>query len=290
MNEKIGIIGAGRLGKSLARALCEAGCHVSAVSDKIYERALACSDYCGPFTKAFSLESLPPDLTLIFIAVHDDEIAMVAQQLSSLHIMSNTIIAHTSGALDLDVLTPLRGKTDLLASVHPVQTFSGADTDWKRFFGIFFGIEGSVPVVERISEVLKHLRSHSILIKPDKKVLYHLGCVFASNYLVAVLSAATYILKMAGFNEKQAVNVLEPLANATFENIKLNGVAKAATGPITRGDIGTVKRHMSALADTDQDIKTLYLTLGRFLARLVADLPDTDFEQNKAILNFLNDE
>ncbi len=290
MTENIGIIGAGRLGKSLARALCEAGCRVTAVCDKIQERARACSDFCGAYTLAFDVHDLPRDLTLIFIAVPDDDIGQVVRQLGPVTLSPGTIIAHTSGALDCKILSPLDKKTGLLASVHPVQTFSGGDTDWKRFFGIFFGIQGPECVLQRIKAVLNHLRSHSITIDPEKKVLYHLGCVFASNYLVSVLSAATDIFKRVGFDEKQAFNVLEPLATATFENIRVNGAAGAATGPIPRGDVGTVKRHLAELDGTNEHIRPLYLSLGRHLAELVAGLPNTNMEQNKAILKILQND
>ena len=267
--EKIAIIGAGRLGRSLARALCEVGGIVAAVHDIDRRRARSCVALCGSQTRASSLSELPADLTLIFLTVPDDAVSECAAALAQLPLSEDCVVAHTSGALPSDALDPLRGRTRLLASLHPVQTFSGAGNDWKRLFDIYFGFEGYRPVLTRLRPLVKKMGGEVFIIPKRHKGMYHIGCVFASNFLVSVLSAATEVLQVVGFDQEQAIRIFEPLSQATLDNVKRHGTAGAATGPITRGDLGTVSHHLSDLNRCSPQLLALYRTLAGQLCDLM---------------------
>jgi len=288
MTEKIGIVGAGRLGSSFARALCEAGCSVVAVSDKIESRARACAAMCGVETAATSPENLPDDLTLLILAVADDDIPNVVEELAyTLSITPQTIVVHTSGALTADVLAPLKPKTRLLASMHPVQTFSGSSDDWQRLFGIYYGIEGYNRAVPRLRAVVTKLKSKVFLVPKKKKALYHLGCVFSSNILVAVHEAAIQIMEHTGITETEAVQILEPLVQASFENVQKSGTVKALTGPVSRGDLGTVKHHIRELEKYLPDLLPMYLTSSLKLLQIARRQNKVDPEKLNRIESLL---
>lgn len=282
MQEKIGIIGAGKLGHSFARALCEAGCLVAAINDADITRAKCCAALCGENIAACKLKDFPSDITMLFIAVPDDAVPCVVEQLAASNFISpRTIIAHTSGALPSAVLAPLRDRSKLLAAIHPVQTLTEAADDWRRLFGIYYGIEGFTRALPRLRALIQKLHSKVFIIPENQKALYHLGCVFASNYLVGVEAIAARIMKQAGFTEKEAVNILEPLVLATLENIKRHGMVRSLTGPIVRGDLGTVKRHVEEIETKIPAFLPPYLILGQTLI----DLAGTPPRHNQDILH-----
>ena len=228
MEERIGIIGAGRLGSSLARAFCEAGCQVIAISDRIDSVAKVCAAQCDENTRAYSIDDLPTDLSVLILSVPDDEIGNVVERLSlTLKISENTIIAHTSGALVSDVLYPLRETTRNLASMHPIQTFSGSTDDWKLLFGLSYGLEGNRDSLRRLEILLKKLKGKIFIIPKNKKALYHLSCVFASNIMLGVEAASIKIMEHIGFSESESFQLLEPLISATIENIKKGWPSKS---------------------------------------------------------------
>ncbi len=280
MEEKIGIIGAGRLGSGLARALSEVGSSVIAVCDKEKAKGRKCAGLCGESTKYYPIEELPEELTILFLTVPDDTLSVVVKQLARIKSVTGyTIIAHTSGALASDVLSDLLPHTELIASMHPVQTLSGSENDWKRLFGIYFSLEGNPIALQRLQQLLQKLNGQVFTIDKKDKGLYHLGCVFASNYLVAVFAAATQIFQRIGFPEKKASKILEPLMMASANNVRQMGTAHAATGPITRGDVGTVSHHIEELQRNLPELLPSYLALGQQLADLVNDLPATNHER-----------
>ena len=289
VEEKIGIIGAGRLGASLARALCEVDCSVAAICDRKKGSALRCAALCKQYTEAYSLNQLPRDLTLIFISVPDDSIESIAQKLAESYAFSpKTIIAHTSGALDSTILSPLRSHTTFLASIHPVQTFSGTDSDWKRLFRIHYGLEGSFSAIARLKKIVKRLYSDVLVLSRNQKTLYHISCVYASNYLIASMSAATHLANIIGLNEEESIKILQPLARATLENIMEKGISSAITGPIVRGDLGTIETHINQLRKSCPELETSYVMLGGRLANIASHLPKTDKKKLQKIRDFFH--
>ena len=262
MEEKVGIVGAGKLGGSLARALCEAGVKVTAIADIVIARAFAKAQMCGDETCAVPLVELPNDLTMILITVPDDTITKIAEHLADTNkINKKCVVAHSSGVLSSSVLSSLRRKTKLLASFHPIQTFSGSEDDWQRLFGIYFGLEGNLQALPRLRTLIDKLRSKEFNIPVDKKELYHLSCVMASNFLVVLQAAATQVMTKVGMSEKSAFALLEPLIFATLDNIKIMGHANALTGPIVRRDIGTIERHIEALSASLPEFVPLYSSM-----------------------------
>jgi predicted short-subunit dehydrogenase-like oxidoreductase (DUF2520 family) len=270
VEEKIAIIGIGRLGKSLARALCEVGCDVISLTDQESAKAIACAKKCGDSTQNYKLEKLPQNVTMIILTIPDDFIQSMAEKISDLKFVDDkTVVFHTSGVASTRALKALEKRTHLLASMHPVQTFSGAEDDWKRLYGIYFGLEGNKLALARIKAVIARLKGHSFIIQEQNKSLYHLACVFASNYLISVISVATQILGKIDISEKEAIKILGPLVFASADNIQQKGVALSATGPVTRGDVGTLINHLENIQSTVPEFLDVYNELGKILIKLM---------------------
>ena len=286
--EKIAIIGLGRVGRAFARALCETGFQLAAVYDHHEDNANLCVEFCENKTKYCPPEKFPDDLTLLFLAVPDDRIADVARDIAGkVPVTSRTIIAHFSGALGSDALSPLSSKTGHLVSFHPAQTFPGLEQDWQRFSGIYFGIEGDTFSINKLIPIVNILKSRYVIIPADKKGLYHLGCVIASNYFVSLLDGALKVMATVGFSEQKSLLILQPLINSTFNNILEKGPALAATGPIPRGDTGTVINHLENLEKYKPELISLYSELGQQLIKIVYELPGSDKQKLDRLKNIL---
>ncbi len=199
-----------------------------------------------------------------------------------------TIVVHTSGALSSNVLHPLSKQTLLLAAVHPVQTFSGAAEDWKRLMNIYFGVEGNAAALERLNPVISSLQGTAVPIPADQKTFYHLSCVLASNFAVALQTLAIQIMEHIGLEEKQAIHLLHPLATASIDNVQKKGPVQALTGPITRGDVGTVTRQLEALRKEIPEFLSLYKAFGKMLVDLTRQQqsnPDSTLDRIEELFN-----
>ncbi|OGC09915.1 hypothetical protein A2V82_03765 [candidate division KSB1 bacterium RBG_16_48_16] len=289
MEELIGIIGAGRLGASLARALSEAGCTVPAVCDRDVRKAEQTASSCGDVTIACAIDSLPQHLTLVILAVPDDDIVKVGIQLAQ-HLTpdEDRIVAHTSGVLNADVLSAVLPHHKLVASMHPVQTLSGSEKDWKRLFNITYGIQGPPDAVHRLKNIVHKLDGKIVLVQPAGKALYHLACVIAANFTVGLQHAAVRMLNAIGIEERDALTMLAPLVRATLENILEQGPASALTGPVSRGDIGTVKKHYDHLEKKLPELLTLYSALSKYLVSIAVQQGKADEKALEEIVAFLN--
>ncbi len=264
MQERLAVIGCGRVGSNLALALHSVGRCVAVVVDENDQAAQACAAAVG--AQIAGCAALPNDLTMIFIAVADDQIAAVSRCIT---VGPQTVVCHLSGALNSEVLKPAGLLT---ASCHPVQTFSQPLLNSQSFLNIWFALEGEEAALQRLQPVLRDLKGQWFIISREKKSLYHLACTLASNYLVGIAYLAQQIL------HKADVDSMEPIAGImtrTLENIVRQGPAEALTGPIVRGDVATVQKHLDAIKSQAPEILIIYQTLGQQLISLARQRQDS---------------
>jgi predicted short-subunit dehydrogenase-like oxidoreductase (DUF2520 family) len=241
------IIGAGKVGVSLGLALANHGFQLEYISDcdlqaarrarRIIKQGKATRDNCRAAGAA----------GITFICVPDGLIAKVAKDLSTLNLRGKYVF-QTSGAVSSEVLQPLSRQGAAVASLHPVQTFAAAPPDPDIFQGIFFGLEGDQKAVKLGQFLARKLQAGVILISPDNKALYHLACSITSNFMVVLLSEAKSLFELLGFEEKIYLEVIYPLLDKTLDNVRELGCEQSLTGPVLRGDIETVRKHLQALS------------------------------------------
>ena len=251
----IGIIGAGRAGVGLASALTQAG-FVVRLHGRKPEDAL-------PPAIEFSYGELPAwvaDVDVLLLAVRDDALAALAAELARAgDLGERQVVLHLSGVLDATVLASLRSCGCKLGSLHPLQSLSDPETAAERLRGAAAAIEGDAEAVDQAEKITTALGLKPLRITSESKPLYHAAAVFASNYIVAVAAAAHQLLERAGVSPEDAREALVPIFRGTVENIVRRGPAGALTGPIARGDIATIRKHLNVLSTREA---ALYRELG----------------------------
>jgi predicted short-subunit dehydrogenase-like oxidoreductase (DUF2520 family) len=206
------------------------------------------------------------EATLVLVAVPDDAIAEVAAALAETGaIGAGHVVLHTSGLHDRSALAALSGSGAALGSLHPLQTFATAFGDTDLLKGIPAVLEGDPRAVAASRSLAVALEMGTILELPASgKTTYHAAAVVASNYLVVLADLAERLASAAGAGEAAATLFL-PIMRQTLENTAALGAAKALTGPVRRGDIGTVAAHLAVL---EGDSRTSYLALAHEALRL----------------------
>lgn len=265
----LNLIGAGRAGQTLARLWSTQGLlQVQAAVCRRLEHAHAAVDFIGSGQPLAGLEQLPAaDLWLI--ATPDDQIAGVAAQLAQNNACGG-IAFHLSGSLTAAALTPLRACGMALASTHPIKSFANPALACEQFAGSACGVEGDTAALAQLEPLLQAIGATILRIDPAHKTLYHAGSTIACNYLVTLVEAGVQCLAAAGIPHPAATAALLPLLQGTLDNIGALGTTAALTGPIARGDSGTVTRHLTAIHADLPHLAGLYAGMGRQTLQLAA--------------------
>ncbi|MDQ1745980.1 MAG: hypothetical protein QOD07_243 [Frankiaceae bacterium] len=257
----VGAIGAGRVGAVLLAALARAGhrpAAVSAVSTASRRRAEA-------LVPAAAV--LPPDevlarCELVVLAVPDDELAgLVSGLAASGRARPGTLVLHTSGAHGTDVLEPLTRVGCLPLALHPVMTFTGTSVDVERLAGACFGVTAPDELRLAGEALVIEMGAEPVWVPEPARPLYHAALAFGANNLVTVVNAAADLLADAGVEAPR--RMLGPLLGAALDNALRQGDA-ALTGPVARGDAGTVRAHLDVLGEPE--LRAAYVALARLTA------------------------
>ncbi len=244
----IAIIGAGRLGTSLATALTHQGYIVKALSCRSLKSCRESRCLIGQgdvFTDNLKAASRG---RIVFLTPPDDIIPQVAAGLASASDdWSQKFVFHCSGLLSSLTLEPLRKLGAETASLHPMQTFASKSLKPQAFQDIYFGLEGSAPALGMAQEITQALGGKHLILRPEDKPLYHAAGSVASNFLVVLFDVAVRLLGRLTNSEEEAAAMLFPLVQGTLQNVKEFDTSIALTGPIIRGDKITLKKHLEAL-------------------------------------------
>ncbi len=209
----------------------------------------------------------------VFICTEDTIISKAVKDIIRAKVnLNKKYIFHLSGALSSDVLNKLSKQGAYTGSFHPVQTFNNRASSYSGTFeNIYIALEGSRNAVIFGKRITSALKSKSIVISKESKVLHHISCVTASNYLTAHLSTVEEISKKIfknGFNKTSFFNIYKPLIMQTMLNIEEKGVIFSLTGPIERNDIKTIKLHLKALSERLPGFAAGYSFMGIETAKL----------------------
>jgi predicted short-subunit dehydrogenase-like oxidoreductase (DUF2520 family) len=197
------------------------------------------------------------------IATRDDAIVPSCVTLAaSGKVTPGDIVFHVSGATPSSDLKPARDKGALVASVHPIKTFTDAEQAVQTFPGTYCGAEGDAGALRVLRPAFESIGAKVFEIAPEMKPVYHAAGVFSCNYLAALIEAALRAHEKAGIPRAASLAALEPLVRGTVDAIFERGPAKALTGPISRGDTATVKRQLARVREWDRGIGELYRGLG----------------------------
>jgi predicted short-subunit dehydrogenase-like oxidoreductase (DUF2520 family) len=261
---KIALVGAGVLGTSLGIVLRKAGHEVVAIASRTLKSARAAAGLIGDVRVVGDVGTVALGADIVLLAVPDRAIPMVGIQIASGGALRRgAVVAHLSGALPAGVLTAVRAAGGHPGCCHPLQTFADVEAAVDALPGSFFFLEGDEEAVDVLRSLVLSVDGRPVPLDSASKPLYHAAAVAASNYLVAVVDYAVGLLKKAGVPHDVALPALLPLIQGTVRNLEAVGLPEALTGPIARGDIGTLKNHLVALRQAPGDLVRLYGALGR---------------------------
>lgn len=263
---RVAIVGAGNLASALAVALRAAGYGIDEIISRgqasSVQRARALAREVGASGVAALRAQLRAEI--VWFCVPDSEIARAAEALTEAANWSGKVALHSSGALTSDALLALRRRGAGVASVHPLMTFVRGSR--PPLAGVPFAIEGSQKAVTTARAIVRDLRGHPFAIRKQRKQAYHAWGTFASPLLVALLAASERVAAAAGVNRTEARTRMSPILRQTLTNYARLGAAESFSGPIARGDVETVKKHLNVLRDVT-GAREVYIALARTALR-----------------------
>ncbi len=256
---KLGFIGAGTVGTALAIRLSGRGYPVGCVSSRSQGSARELARLVRGCNALDSNQAVADSADLVFITTPDGVIRQVATEIKW---RPGQSVVHCSGALGTDVLGPAKKLGARVGAFHPLQTFAGVKQAIENLPGSTFAIEAEKPLLDTLKEMATALDGHWIELEAEDRVIYHAAAVIACNYLVTLVKLATDLWQTFGVPTHQATQALLPLLKGTVNNIETIGIPQCLTGPIARGDTGTIKKHLEALQKKAPDLLSTYRELG----------------------------
>ncbi|KRF09110.1 NADH-ubiquinone oxidoreductase [Arthrobacter sp. Soil782] len=280
----VGVIGAGRVGAVLGAAL-RAAEHavvgVSAVSEASRERA----ENLLPGVPLLGIEQIVERAELVLLAVPDDALPDLVSGLAAVGAWQpGQLVAHTSGRYGTAVLDPARRLGAIPLALHPAMTFTGMSLDLTRLPDCTFGVTAPTAVLPVAQALVVEMGAEPVVIEEEDRVLYHAALAHASNHLVTLAAQSTQLLGSIGVERPD--RMLGPLMRASLENALAAGEG-ALTGPVARGDTGTVAAHAAALAESPEDISRAYTRLAAVTASRALERGLLSAEQERAITEAL---
>lgn len=258
---RVGFVGAGRLARALALALQQAGVPVARVASRHAETARLVARGLRD-CQVSDAQSLADHCDLIFITTPDAAIADVARAVAW---RPGQHVVHCSGATPVGVLSPAADGGTLTGGFHPMQAF-GADAEAavRSLPGCTVAIEAASPVLGALlHDLARRLGCVGLALPPGARSRYHASGGYASQHVHVLLAEAVRLWQSWGATEEQALAALLPLLRGTVESLARSGIAGGMPGPVSRGDIGTVRLHRQALQDLDPEMRDLYDRLCR---------------------------
>jgi predicted short-subunit dehydrogenase-like oxidoreductase (DUF2520 family) len=281
----VGTIGAGRVGAVLAATLARAGHRPVAVS-AVSRASLRRAETLIPQAQVMSPDEVAAAVDLLLLAVPDDVLPdLVAGLAATAAVRPGTLVAHTSGAHGFGVLHPLVGAGALPMALHPVMTFTGSDVDIERLAGACFGVTAPAELRLAAEALVIEMGAEPVWIDEHLRPLYHAALATGANHLVTLVNQAADLLRQAGV--EQAARVLAPLLGAALDNSLRHGDA-AMTGPVARGDAGTVRAHLDVL--DAPAVRSAYVAMSRLAAVRALAAGVLSAERAEALLDVLAEE
>jgi predicted short-subunit dehydrogenase-like oxidoreductase (DUF2520 family) len=249
---RVAIVGAGKVGSVLGRILADNGARIECVVSRTLASARRAGRFLGCRNVTTSLNAIPPTVNLVYLTVPHAAVEEVARGLAGCDQLKfrRMAVCHASGMLTAAALEPVRVRGALVFSFHPLQTFP-RDFHPKDILlsarGIYYGIDG-IPAAQRKARALaRALEGTVIEIPPAMRELYHAACVVASNHVTTVLAVVEEMYAAFGGKPRGFARVFMPIVSATLGNIARTSPAAALSGPVARGGVDTVARHLDVV-------------------------------------------
>lgn len=277
---KIGFIGAGKVGFTLGKYFVTQGQTVTGYYSQNPQSAYEAARFTN--TKPYeTCRPLIEDSDTLFLTVPDGAIQTIWDYIKTLPIKGK-IICHCSGSLSSAIFSEIESMGAYGYSIHPLFAISNKFESYKEIPNALFTIEGSKDYFDNMQHFLESLGNEVQQIDTNAKTKYHTAAVIVSNQVVALAKLGVDLLMDCGFSEKKAQTALAPLMLGNVKNMISQGISNALTGPIERNDMETIKKHLSCLTETKQE---LYILLSILLIEIAKDKnPQQDYDLLQTLL------
>ncbi|MEV5709230.1 DUF2520 domain-containing protein [Actinoallomurus sp. NPDC052274] len=259
----VGIVGVGRVGSALGHALTLAG-HTVVAAAGVSEASRERARQRLPGVPLRPVQDVVSAADLVLLTVPDDALAPLVTGLVATDVkVEGKLLAHTSGRYGVRVLDPATRAGALPLALHPVMTFTGRPDDVHRLAGISFGVTSPEPLRPVAEALVVEMGGEPVWIPEDRRALYHAALAGGANHLVTLVAESMDLLTRAGVEAPG--RMLGPLLGAALDNGLRLGV-RGLTGPVVRGDAGTVAEHVTELARVSPEAHDAYIALARLTA------------------------
>lgn len=287
--QNISLIGAGRVGSTLAALLSRKGYRFLSIISSRSSSAQSLARKLRVRVASNRIGDIPAESDLVMVAVPDESIESVVRGLAREVPLNwpRVAVFHVSGAVTHDALSEAAVLGARTFSLHPIQMFPRKNTLKDQIAimkGIWYGFEGERRTEGTAKRLVHDLGGKIVIVPKQAKILYHAACVFASNYPVAVLAVAQRLAQQAGLS---GLTPLSPLINAAVTLASAGDPREALTGPIARGSVETVRRHVNALAALDSRVAKVYAAIGSLALDLAVEKGGMDEEQIRMLRELL---
>jgi predicted short-subunit dehydrogenase-like oxidoreductase (DUF2520 family) len=255
-----GIIGGGAVGTALGVALTRGSWPVHAVASRDPARRARFASLVGGARAFAEPQALIEEVELIIVAVPDDAVARLA---ASVRMYSGQAMAHTSGVLGAEVLAPAMAAGTQIGAFHPLVAFADMERAIAALHGATVAVEGDDQLAALLADMAEAIGATAVRLAPGSKAAYHAAAVLAAGGFVALIDAIAELGRVAGLDEAGALAIYGPLIEGTLGNARALGIAAALTGPVTRGDAGTLAAHLATLQAHAPGVVPLYVAAGR---------------------------
>ncbi|MBU0993539.1 MAG: DUF2520 domain-containing protein [Proteobacteria bacterium] len=288
MKPTIAIAGCGKVGTTFGNHLSGKGYAIKGISCRTLPSAQAAARLLNTANFSVTPWEITGDADVVFIATPDGKIQENCEEIAKHHgFKKGAIVFHCSGSQPSTILASAEKEGAITGSLHPLQSFASVKLTDNPFKGIIMAAEGAPLAMGIARNIAAELESVFIEIRTDAKTLYHASAVVASNYLVALIGFSFDLINEAGISEKDAMSVLRPLIKGTLDNIEKVGVVNALTGPIVRGDVSTVTRHLDQIRERQPGLVDMYKILGRYAVGLTKKRNELDPQKINELVDLL---
>jgi predicted short-subunit dehydrogenase-like oxidoreductase (DUF2520 family) len=282
----IGIVGAGAVGTALGVALSRAGWPIHAVASRDATRRERFRSLVEVSRAFVDPEPLVEEVELIILAVPDDVVAALA---GTLRMYGGQAMIHTSGALGAEALAPAMAAGTQIGSFHPLVAFADTERAVAALHGATIAIEADDQLAAMLGDMAEAIGATPVRLAPGAKPAYHAAAVLAAGGFVALLDAIAELGRVAGLDESGSLTIYGRLIEGTLGNARALGIGAALTGPVTRGDLGTLRGNLDAVRIHAPRAMDLFVAAARREIELAIDRGVVAPEVARAMQTALDD-